>query len=178
MYAHQSISSVHRLGSKLFDRPSYRVESSWDRAFTCPICRYAQWLKWAGTQGNAVPGPPINGCKRSWAPYALFSRGGGRASYCVPLSNVHLFWVVFFMWRGRIRSKCGVATKLKARFPLLLTWHCFNHRLELTVSDAIKSTTQVITTSRFSCIQCLPCIASHLNVNGNWFLVHQNLMCS
>jgi len=23
MYAHQSISSVHRLGSKLFDRPSY-----------------------------------------------------------------------------------------------------------------------------------------------------------
>jgi len=24
MYAHQSISSVHRLGSKRFDRPSYR----------------------------------------------------------------------------------------------------------------------------------------------------------
>ena len=40
-------------------------------------------------------------------------------------------------------SKCGVATQLKAMFPLLVTWHCFNHRLELSVSDAIKSTTQV-----------------------------------
>jgi len=27
MYAHQSISSVHRLGSKLFDRPSYAETS-------------------------------------------------------------------------------------------------------------------------------------------------------
>jgi len=40
-------------------------------------------------------------------------------------------------------SKCGVATQLKAMFPLLVTWHCFNHRLELAVSDAIMSTTQV-----------------------------------
>ena len=39
-------------------------------------------------------------------------------------------------------SKCGVATQLKRLFPLLVSWHCFNHRLELAVSDAIKSTTQ------------------------------------
>jgi len=40
-------------------------------------------------------------------------------------------------------SKCGVATQLKRLFPLLVSWHCFNHRLELAVSDAIKCTTQV-----------------------------------
>ena len=40
-------------------------------------------------------------------------------------------------------SKCGVAIQLKRLFPLLVSWHCFNHRLELAVSDAIKSTTQV-----------------------------------
>jgi len=28
MYAHQSISSVHRLGSELFDQPSYYDESN------------------------------------------------------------------------------------------------------------------------------------------------------
>jgi hypothetical protein len=35
-------------------------------------------------------------------------------------------------------NKSGVATQLKAKFPLLLSWHCFNHRLELAVSDAVK----------------------------------------
>jgi len=40
-------------------------------------------------------------------------------------------------------NKCGVATQLKAKFPALVTWHCFNHRLELAVADAIKCTTQV-----------------------------------
>ena len=33
----------------------------------------------------------------------------------------------------------GVATKLKAKFPGIVTWHCLNHRLELCVSDGIKS---------------------------------------
>jgi len=36
-------------------------------------------------------------------------------------------------------KKAGVAVKLKAKFPLLVSWHCFNHRLELSVHDAIKS---------------------------------------
>ena len=36
-------------------------------------------------------------------------------------------------------KKAGLAVKLKARFPLLISWHCFNHRLELSVHDAVKS---------------------------------------
>jgi len=31
-------------------------------------------------------------------------------------------------------ANCGVATQLKAQFPLLITWQCFNHRLELAVT--------------------------------------------
>ncbi|KAJ8399548.1 hypothetical protein AAFF_G00409590 [Aldrovandia affinis] len=31
----------------------------------------------------------------------------------------------------------GVATRLKARYPNLFTWHCMNHRLELAVSNAV-----------------------------------------
>ena len=34
MYAHQSISSVHRLGSKLFERPSYIVKHDHGKIFT------------------------------------------------------------------------------------------------------------------------------------------------
>jgi len=40
-------------------------------------------------------------------------------------------------------SKSGVAVQLKAKFPLIISWHCFNHRLELAVSDAVKSCTQI-----------------------------------
>jgi len=62
-----------------------------------------QWLKWVGTQGNAVPGPQkmdvsVPGPR---APY--FPGPGERASYCDPLSNVRIFWVVF-MRRGRISA--------------------------------------------------------------------------
>ena len=39
--------------------------------------------------------------------------------------------------------KNGVAAKLKSRFPQLLTWHCMNHRLELSVGDAVKSCTEI-----------------------------------
>ncbi len=37
----------------------------------------------------------------------------------------------------------GVSTKLKKRFPKLLTWHCMNHRLELAVSDAVDKVTAI-----------------------------------
>ena len=40
-------------------------------------------------------------------------------------------------------NKAGVYTKLKELFPQLIGWHCFNHRLELSVNDAIKSCTEV-----------------------------------
>lgn len=40
-------------------------------------------------------------------------------------------------------SKTGVATRLKAKFPLIVSWHCFNHRLELSVNDAVKSCTEI-----------------------------------
>uniref|UniRef100_A0A8C8RZV8 E3 SUMO-protein ligase KIAA1586-like n=1 Tax=Pelusios castaneus TaxID=367368 RepID=A0A8C8RZV8_9SAUR len=39
--------------------------------------------------------------------------------------------------------KAGVAAKLKTRFPRLISWHCFNHRLELAVADAIKCCSEV-----------------------------------
>ena len=40
-------------------------------------------------------------------------------------------------------KKNGGAAKLKDRFPRLLTWHCLNHRLELSVNDAVKCCTQI-----------------------------------
>jgi hypothetical protein len=40
-------------------------------------------------------------------------------------------------------SKAGVATKLKHRFPMLTSWHCVNHRLELSVHDAVKACTEI-----------------------------------
>lgn len=39
--------------------------------------------------------------------------------------------------------KGGVYTKLKQQFPKLIGWHCFNHRLELSVNDAIRACTEV-----------------------------------
>lgn len=35
--------------------------------------------------------------------------------------------------------KKGVATKLKEKYPQIITWHCLNDRLELAIGDAIKS---------------------------------------
>ena len=40
-------------------------------------------------------------------------------------------------------GKSGVAARLKSQFPLLISWHCFNHRLELSVGDAVKCCTEV-----------------------------------
>ena len=41
-------------------------------------------------------------------------------------------------------SKSGVAARLKSQFPLLISWHCFNHRLELSsFGDAVKCCTEV-----------------------------------
>lgn len=38
--------------------------------------------------------------------------------------------------------KSGVAAKLKCSFRRLISWHCFNHRLKLSVSDAVKCCTE------------------------------------
>ena len=40
-------------------------------------------------------------------------------------------------------NKAGVAAKLKEKFPKLMSWHCFNHRQELSVHDAVKACTEV-----------------------------------
>ena len=40
-------------------------------------------------------------------------------------------------------SKSEVAAQLKALFPKIISWHCFNHRLELSVHDAIKSCVEI-----------------------------------
>ena len=34
--------------------------------------------------------------------------------------------------------KAGVHTKLKARYQAVVGWHCLNHRLELSVGDAVS----------------------------------------
>lgn len=34
-------------------------------------------------------------------------------------------------------SKSGVATKIVEKFPNVMVWHCMNHRLELSVADAV-----------------------------------------
>ena len=40
-------------------------------------------------------------------------------------------------------KKAGVYMKLKQKFPNLIGWHCFNHRLELSVHDAVKACTEL-----------------------------------
>ena len=40
-------------------------------------------------------------------------------------------------------KKAGVYVKLKEKFPNLIGWHCFNHRLELSVNDCVKACTQL-----------------------------------
>ena len=37
-----------------------------------------------------------------------------------------------------LRSKSGVATKIIEKFPNVMVWHCMNHRLELSVGDAVE----------------------------------------
>lgn len=37
-----------------------------------------------------------------------------------------------------VGKNSGVVTRLREKYPKLFTWHCFNHRLELSVSDTIK----------------------------------------
>jgi len=35
----------------------------------------------------------------------------------------------------------GVAARLKEKFPIIFSWHCINHRLELAVNDVLKDIT-------------------------------------
>lgn len=35
-------------------------------------------------------------------------------------------------------KKKGVAKQLKNKYPLIFSWHCLNHRLELTINDTMK----------------------------------------
>ena len=42
-----------------------------------------------------------------------------------------------------VGSKSGVFTRLKEKYPRIISWHCFNHRLELSVHDAVKTCTEV-----------------------------------
>lgn len=39
--------------------------------------------------------------------------------------------------------RSGVSTLLKNMFPSILIWHCANHRLELSVADAVKSVSSI-----------------------------------
>ncbi|XP_033981881.1 E3 SUMO-protein ligase KIAA1586-like [Trematomus bernacchii] len=41
-----------------------------------------------------------------------------------------------------VGRKNGVYTKLRSKYPGLIGWHCLNHRLELSVSDAVKHCTE------------------------------------
>lgn len=45
-------------------------------------------------------------------------------------------------------KKNGVAKKLKDKYPLIFSWHCMNHRLELAVNDSLKD---VSATNHFKC---------------------------
>lgn len=40
-------------------------------------------------------------------------------------------------------KNAGVYIKLKEQFPNLIGWHCFNHRLELSVHGAVKACTEL-----------------------------------
>lgn len=42
-----------------------------------------------------------------------------------------------------VGSQSGVLTQLKDRYPNILLWHCLCHRIELAVSDAVKSMNSV-----------------------------------
>jgi hypothetical protein len=55
------------------------------------------------------------------------------------------FWLGFGSDGASVMIGClsGVYTRLKERYPNLIGWHCFNHRLELSVHDAVKTCTEV-----------------------------------
>ena len=40
-------------------------------------------------------------------------------------------------------KKGGVYAKLKENFPNSTGWHCFNHRLELSVNDCVNACTEL-----------------------------------
>ena len=42
-----------------------------------------------------------------------------------------------------VRSRSGVATRVRMKFPDLFVWHCLNHRLELSVGDVLRDVTEV-----------------------------------
>jgi len=56
-----------------------------------------------------------------------------------------------FTWLGlgtygasvMLGKRGGLITKLKEKFPNLISWHCFKHRLELAVHDAVKACTEI-----------------------------------
>lgn len=43
-------------------------------------------------------------------------------------------------------KKNGVAKRLKDKYPLIFSWHCMNHRLELAVNDSLKD---IVATNHF-----------------------------
>ena len=47
--------------------------------------------------------------------------------------------------------KAGVVTQLSAKYPRLFTWHCLNHRLELSVHDAVREITAINHFKAFIC---------------------------
>ena len=44
--------------------------------------------------------------------------------------------------------KAGMFAKLKSMFPNIIGWHCLNHRLELSVGDAVKCCTETVTVTK------------------------------
>ena len=40
-------------------------------------------------------------------------------------------------------GQAGVAAQLKDIYPQLISSHCFNHRLELSAHDAVKTFTEI-----------------------------------
>jgi hypothetical protein len=71
--------------------------------------------------------------------------------------------------------KSGVAAKLTISFPGLILWHCFNHRLELAVSDAVNHARRSLTSKRSS-IHYMHYTACLQNVSVNWLSVQMNWM--
>jgi len=42
-----------------------------------------------------------------------------------------------------VGKNSGVVTRLREKYPKLFTWHFFNHRLELSISDTIKDVRRI-----------------------------------
>lgn len=60
-------------------------------------------------------------------------------------------WFLKEFWMGlatdgaavMLGRKGGLCTKLKELFPNIISWHCFNHRIELSVHDAVKANCEI-----------------------------------